>query len=300
MKTRQVVLIVLAVLVAQGLALAKHKNHYVFNSFDPPGSVFTVPVGINNNGLIGIQYVDAEGVWHSVLLQNGRYKVIDLPGATNTLDSAPNDQGQDALGYFNPPDNYMHPALYWKGHYKFLPDAPGELNTAGSAINARGHISGVAWSDNFTIVHGYLWDGRTYHIYDHPDSDVHYTIAIAINNRDQIAGWYNTSDGVIHGYLKDRDRYTDITVPGAPNTDACGINNWGAIVGSYGEAVPGPVGLMGSHAFMLWKGIYSTLDYPGAEATFPMGINDRNQIVGVYQDTAGTFHGYFATPRYGK
>ena len=53
MRTRQTVLAMLIVVLAQGLALAKDKNHYAFTSFDPPGSVFTVPVGINNNGLIG-------------------------------------------------------------------------------------------------------------------------------------------------------------------------------------------------------------------------------------------------------
>ena len=70
------------------------------------------------------------------------------------------------------------------------------------------------------------------------------------------------------------------------------------IVGLYGEAGAGPFGFaVGSHGFVLRKGVYFPLDYPGALTSFPFGINDTGQIVGVYQDGAGTFHGYLARSR---
>ena len=283
MKTRQSVLVILVVLLAQGWAMAKDKNHFVFTSFDPPGSVLTFPIGINNNGLIAGQYNDAAGVIHTFTLKGGNYTVIDVPGAAGTLASAPNNRGQVALGYFNAPDYYTHAAVYSRGRYIYLPDCPGQLNTSPSAINDRGYISGVVWSDNFTIVHSYVWDGKTCDVYDEPASDIHFTNAFAINNRGQIVGQYNTSDGVIHGYLKYRDNYTEITFPGAPNTVALGINNADVIVGLYGNAGPGPYGFaVGSHGYVMWGGVYSTLDYPGAVSSFSTGINDVGQIVGVY------------------
>jgi hypothetical protein len=111
---------------------------YVFASFDPPGSVATFPVGINNNGLITLQYNDAAGIPHSSLLKDGRYTLIDPPGTTGSLVSSPNMEGQVALSYFIgaswPAPG--HVAVYTRGLYTYLPDAPGYLNTSPSAINA--------------------------------------------------------------------------------------------------------------------------------------------------------------------
>jgi uncharacterized membrane protein len=159
----------------------------------------------------------------------------------------------------------------------------------------------VVFQESFFPVHSYVWDGAAYTIFDHPASDILFTLAFGINNHDQLVGQYNTSDGVIHGFLKDGDRYTEIADPGVPNTAAFGINNSGVIVGLSGEAGEGPYGFaVGSHGFVLRKGVYSPLDYPGAVSSFPLGINDLSQIVGVYVDAAGTYHGYLATPTMGK
>jgi hypothetical protein len=128
---------------------------YVFTSFDPPDSVLTFLIGINNDGLITGQYNDAAGIVHSFTLKDGKYKVIDVPGQVNTLVSAPNMQGQVALTIETPPFDY-YPVLYSHGQYTDLPTAPGWANTAPSAINASGHISGVVWNGSFTIVKAYV------------------------------------------------------------------------------------------------------------------------------------------------
>ncbi|HTS38823.1 MAG TPA: hypothetical protein VMH04_24325 [Candidatus Solibacter sp.] len=270
---------------------------YRFTSLDPPGSVGTFPIGINNDGLMTGQYIDADGVVHSFTWKHGKYKLIDVPGAPDTLASTPNSQGQVALTYVDS-NFYLHQALYSNGQYTYLPDAPGWLNIAPAGINDRGHISGAVWNDpTFTIVHGYVWDGSNFAIYDEPNSDIPYTTPFGINNQEQIVGQYNTSDGVVHGYLKRGGTYTEIVVPGAPNTAALGINNWGVIVGTYGDAPPSPFGFGSSHGFVLWGGTYWTLDRPGALTSFSMDINDWGQIVGSYQDLAGTYHGYLATPK---
>ena len=270
---------------------------YRFTSLDPPGSVGTFLIGINNSGLIAGQYIDADGVVHAFTWKRGKYKVIDVPGTPDTLVSAPNSQGQIALSYLDS-NFYVHPVLYSNGQYTYLPDAPGWLNTAPNAINDRGHISGAVWNDPaFTVVHGYVWDGSNYEVYDEPNSDIPFTTPFGINSREQIVGQYNTSDGVVHGYLRRGNIYTEIVVPGAPNTAALGINNWDIMVGTYGDAPPCPFGFGSSHGFVSWGGTYWTLDRPGAVTSFSMGINDWGQIVGSYQDSAGTYHGYFATPK---
>ncbi len=269
---------------------------YVFTSFDPPGSITTFPVGINNNGVITLQYFDVDGNAHSATLKDGVYTTIDVPGSAGTLVSAPNMEGQVALGYVNPDDGTLHAALYTRGSYAFLLDVPGEQNTSPSAMNAQGQISGVTWTGDFYVVHGYIWDGTDYTIFDHPNTDIPSTAANGINNRGQIAGYYTMLDGAIHAFVKEGDAYTEISFPGAPNTAAFSINNSGEIVGLYGEAGPGPFGFaVGSQGFILSKGRFATLSYPGAESSFPLSLNDTGQIVGVYLDDQGAFHGYLAT-----
>jgi uncharacterized membrane protein len=253
---------------------------YKFTSFDPSGSVGTFPVGINNNGLIAGQYIDAEGMVHTFLLRDGKYTIVDVPGAAYTLASQPNMQGQVALAYLGPPDYYFHQALYSKGEFTFLPDAPGQLNVSPAGLNSDGHISGVVWSDDTaTVQHGYVWDGATFSIYDHPNTDIPFTVPWGINNQGLIVGQYNTSDGVIHGFLKSGDAYFDV------------------IVGTYGDVATNPFGFGCSHGFMFWKQTYMTFDYPDAQVSYAMGVNDKNQIVGLYVDTAGNYHGYLATPK---
>ena len=291
-------LMILGSVVATASFAAGGPQSYAFSSIDPPDSVGTFPIGINNSGLIALQYYTADGSVHSAALKDAQYTIIDVPVATDTLASAPNMRGQVALAYYPEGDVNCHAAVYTRGEHAYLPDASGYLNTSPSAINSRGHISGTVWQESFFPVHGYLWDGEVYLIFDHPESDVFFTLAFGMNNHDQLVGQYNTSDGVIHGFLKDGDTYTEIAVPDAPNTAAFSINNSGVIIGLCGEAGEGPFGFaIGSHGFVLTKGVYTPLDYPGAVTSFPLGLNDVGEIVGVYMDETGTFHGYLATPR---
>ncbi len=283
------------------ISLRAAETRYAFTSFDPPGSVVTFPVGINNNGVIALQYNEEDGSAHSATLKDGVYTIIDVPGTAGTLVSAPNMEGQIVLGYWNLPDGFMHTALYTRGSYDLLPDVPGSQNTSPSAINARGDISGVAWSGDFVLVHGYIWDGASYTVFDHPNTDIPQTLAFGINNRGQIVGQYTMENGESHAFLKDGDAYTEIAFPGAANTAAFGINDSGEIVGLYGDAGPGPFGFaVGSQGFILSKGVFTTLAYPGAESSFPLAINDTGEIVGVYVDAQGGFHGYLATAIHGR
>jgi uncharacterized membrane protein len=93
-----------------------------------------------------------------------------------------------------------------------------------------------------------------------------------------VVGDYTDADGLIHGFLWDKGRFTTIDVPGAGGTTATDINNRGQIVGEYGED-PGnaPTAL---HGFLLSGGDFTTFDAPGVLFTEPGGINDRGQIVG--------------------
>jgi hypothetical protein len=71
--------------------------------------------------------------------------------------------------------------------------------------------------------------------------------------------------------------FTTLTVSGALNTEAWGINNEGMIVGQYDA---GNV----THGFVAsTDGMYATVDVLGAVFNQATGINERNDIVGAYR-----------------
>jgi len=59
------------------------------------------------------------------------------------------------------------------------------------------------------------------------------TLAVDINDAEQIVGRYIDAAGINHGYLLNNGIFTPITFPGAAFTRAIGINHGGDIVGSY-------------------------------------------------------------------
>ena len=87
------------------------------------------------------------------------------------------------------------------------------------------------------------------------------------------------------GFLYSGGKFTSITVPGASDTWAYGINNSGQIVGSYDGD---------SHGFLLSGNTYSKIDYPGAYVTVASSINNMGQIVGYYYSHSTSFspHGF--------
>jgi hypothetical protein len=66
------------------------------------------------------------------------------------------------------------------------------------------------------------------------------TAPLGLNNRGQIVGVYVDGDGLRHGHLLERGRFTTIDVPGAVETDAFGINDRGQIVGAYRNVASPP------------------------------------------------------------
>jgi uncharacterized membrane protein len=63
-----------------------------------------------------------------------------------------------------------------------------------------------------------------------------FTVALAINARDDILGVYGDSSGNFHGFLLSKGNFTTIVVPGAVQTEANGINPRGHIVGDYTDS----------------------------------------------------------------
>lgn len=203
----------------------------------------------------------------------------------------------------------------------------GEFGGDSVSVNDEGQIAGSYYdAPDATCLRGFLRDerGRFTRI-DYPGQGT--TQLLDINNRGQMVGNHRPSvsggcsdDVPLQGFLREADgHYTAITIPGARQVQAVGINNRGQIAGDVvGEdgtergyvrtggritTIGGPPGAVGAsafdindngqvvgiyadasgalHGFALSRGRYTTIDEPGAPFTFPFGINDRGQIAGL-------------------
>jgi hypothetical protein len=119
-----------------------------------------------------------------------------------------------------------------------------------------------------------------------------------VNNHDVAVGYYQTSSGRDRGYtftIK-TGKFALVTKPGAPtggkapNLQAYGINNAGAVVGDYTTSTGALEGFI-----KLAGGAFHTIAVSGATETVALGVNDNDTVVGGYlDDVAGvlTFHGF--------
>jgi hypothetical protein len=142
--------------------------------------------------------------------------------------------------------------------------------------------------------HGYTYNINTGKFSaDINDPNAVSTVAAAINNFGEIAGFYaDKSTGVIHGFLDNNGHFTTVTAPGASETQLLGINDFGVAVGF--DVVNGA---MHGIIFNSHTDKFTTLDDPhGIGTTTLNGINDLGQIVGFYVDSNGNTDGLLATP----
>lgn len=103
-----------------------------------------------------------------------------------------------------------------------------------------------------------------------------------VNNWGQVVGFYEDTDGSIHGFVYDKGIFSTIDVPGSLDTNASSINDYGQIVGTYD----------GTHGFLYDDEEFHGIDVPEALETRCWCINNRGQIVGVFNGSSGASHGF--------
>ena len=253
----------------------------VFTTIDHPDAVDeTAVLGINSRGQIVGGYVDAAGTVRSFLLDDGVFTPIDHPdaGVIGTLALGLNDRGQ-IVGFYIDADGRGHGFLFDKGRgagrdkgvFTTIdhPDAGSEpgTGTVPFGINDRGRIVG-AYLDAGAKAHGFVRDkGRgarrdegVFTTIDFPGAAA--TLALAINNRDQILGAAINSENTKHGFLLQEGEFTAIDHPDATSevkgggTALFGLNDRGQIVGQYSDSR--------CHGFLLDGDTFTTIDDPDA------------------------------------
>lgn len=265
---------------------ATQAANYTFKIIDVPGAQDTVPMAINNTGLVvGTCGVFGTRTFHGFVCNGGTITTFDAPSASgHTGAYGLNDAGLIVGEYET--DTY-HGFLKAGSQYTPL-DVPGAQSSSNArGINQAGNIVGF-YDYGGPSNHSFIYFAEVYSPFAIPGAIL--TQAWGINDLGQIVGFYQVdSNEEYHGFLKDGQAFTFLNVPGATSTQAWKINNHGDIVG---HCIVNGV----NHGFILKNGKYVTLDVPGAVGTLLAGINDLGQVVGASIDSSGHYHGFVATP----
>jgi hypothetical protein len=149
------------------------------------------------------------------------------------------------------------------------------------SVNGQYSFFGVAGSPSAPCI-GHLEIQPT--LIEYPNAAI--TVAVGINDWGQVVGIFVDQSNIVHGFIYDRGRYTQLDYPGSLYTELNGINNLGQIAGYYLDTAGLP------HSFVYFQGRFFPVNFPGAADTGAFGINSRGDIVGAYDLTQPITHGF--------
>jgi hypothetical protein len=290
----------LASLLLYGASLFAQTPSFVVFSAPDAGKLNgqgTVPVAINDKGVIAGYYVDSANHFHGFIREaDGTITEFDPPGMTDTHSTAINGRKQIVgYGISNHGTNqgfqrsvHANPWLHI-----IIPDS---AFTFAWAINDNGIVTGF-FDDSAFEAHGYFFDPMVgYTIFDDPDAGFQElgfgTHATVINRGGIIAGNYEDKDveGLEHGFVRDPlGNLTNFDAEGANafRLFSVAINLSGQIAGSYQN-----VGAFPRSFFRDALGNVTDFEVAGATDTTAAGMNDAGTIVGHWNDSAFTTHGF--------
>jgi probable HAF family extracellular repeat protein len=185
------------------------------------------------------------------------------------------------------------PLHAWRGVPEGRGEAPAytveELPTLGGAwaeaygINASGQVVGQAQTKG--PYHAVLWQGGTARdLGTLPGGSS--SAARSINQRGQIVGWADGTDGAPHAFLWTNGTIKDLGMRGSPQSEARGINNSGEItVSLYAPNVS-------ERAFLFARRTMQDVGTLGGDESEACGINDDGQVVGWSKTSSGDKHAF--------
>jgi len=215
----------------------------VVNGLKDPNDTggFTRTAGVNDEGTIVGGYLGTD--FHGFTLQDGTYKTLDVPGATETLINSINDLGDYAGQATNPNTHQSEAFLVCDRKVAFITYL-GE-NTYGEDVNNFGEMVGVSL-DATGNAHSFF-RSKEGSIQSIAFPGAISTLVVSINDESVVVGSYKDQQGNTHGFLASVycQSYVSFDVPHAAQTFPGGLNDLGFITGHY-VAADGS-----SHCFIL-------------------------------------------------
>jgi hypothetical protein len=308
-----------AAALTPGAAQAGYQFLTINDPADPPfkGLTFTNLLGINNSDLIAGFYGSGQAKDPNkgfLLTLPNTFMPMNFPGSVQTQMTGLNDTGT-AVGYLYttnggvPVDNQF--GFYEKGGSFFHVDDPKTPTSTPPGILIENQLLGVtnnglavgfynsvgmdAMGDH-AVSHGYTYDIATKTFsadINDPSASLTNggTVAAAINNSDEVAGFFTDGSGVMHGFIDNGGVFTTVSGPGATQTQLLGLNDKGMAVGF--DVVGG---VMHGILYDVATKTFTIVDPAGSAGTTLNGINDLGQIVGFFVDGSGNTDGLLANP----
>lgn len=158
----------------------------------------------------------------------------------------------------------------------------GGSGSIGRGINNTGKI--VGWSDiaDGPGQHAFLWDSVDGMQDLGTLGDIDFSVALDVNDNDQVTGLSDIEVGVSHAFLWDRvNGMQDLGALGGDSSRGLGINNSGQITGATTEG--------GVDRAFLWDSVNGVQDLGtlGGDSSLGSDINNRSQVVGYAEDSSG-------------
>jgi uncharacterized membrane protein len=258
---------------------------FTFSRIDAPypGTVQTIPSGINNQGqVVGWYFAIATGLTaHGFVMTEGSFATFDFDSGCCTDFHDINNRGQ-VVGYGG------QVSFLFESGQLFPFSAPGATATDAGGINDGGDIVGTV--STTAGLEGFLLRDEVFTVIRVPGAQD--TRAMGINNAGDVVGaFFSSVSGRNHGFLLRDGRFSTVDFPGAHLTVLTDINNAGEMVGTYSDSAF----LEHGHGFLVRAEGFYVVDFPGAVSTRIAGLNDHGDIVGTYADTDGRTHGFVAT-----
>lgn len=244
------------------------------------GSTNVQVEGINNAGVMVVNYADSTGLAHC--------EIID--GSTVTQIADPNEQGtapgngtscyginnlNQVVGAYSLAP-FGNGFLYNAGTYTDILAAPSGGGTTAYGINDSGDVVGSFIGDGGQ--HGFLYNGSTFEQLDVPGASA--TLAIGINNGGEISLTAFNSSSIASGATLRNGHYKTLNVPNMTNTEALAINvhGWINLIGQDSSGA--------WHGFLYKGGAFTEYNVTNATNTFGYGLNDAGKLTGGYNPSS--------------
>lgn len=285
-------------------------GRYSFTTLDNPADrTFNQLLGFNNGGIIA-GYFGSGAAGHPnkgyVLVRTrGGFRIMNenFPSSTQTQVTGLNDRGV-TVGFWSDMNNANQQndnfGFYWlngRFHDVNFPTRDNSAPPVNQLLGVNDQDVAVGfYNDAKGDSHGYTFGihgGWFHRVTINGASSV---TAAAINNSDDVAGFFTNAEGAVDGFLRTaRGRTYTLAYPGASATQALGVNDFREVVGVY---TVGTGNNAATHGFTWTPGRgFKTVDDPqGMGATTINGVNDSGDIVGFYTDGAGNTDGFAAVP----
>ena len=227
----------------------------VFTTYDYPGSQGTYFFALGNNGVAAGHYQDSDGLYHGVVLEEGKLHPYDFPGAVETEIYGYSDATGRLTGNFTDASGVRRG---FSGDT--IIEVPGASATYADFVSWAGNIVG-SYTDAAGTYHAYV-RGRTgrFLYIDLPSAlNLEYFFLHGFNESRSVIGRAKEAGDVPRTYIGNPVNLRELRFPGSVSTEGWNINQDGSVVGHYDSPDGRRHGFIAKPASQVEAGSYSNV-----------------------------------------